>query len=195
MVSQLATPCVPYGVAMIRRTARTLLLPLALALAAGCSSSATKAGSSATSVASGGATTATASSGTSGSTAAGSTGTVAKSECEGLRKTIATMSVNWQVLVQLVNATKVSEWNERAKVIGSLPNFAENLDALQAAFGGSTGAADSVTYMRGANDIVQKGLGGDESAIASLKSYLGTNLVESLTKQAPIGQAFSDTGC
>jgi hypothetical protein len=99
------------------------------------------------------------------------------------------------VLVQLVNATKVSEWNDRVKVVGSLPKFAENLDDLQAAFGSSSAAADSISYMRGANDIVQKGLAGDEGAIASLKSYLGDNLVESLTKQSAIGQTFTDAGC
>jgi len=184
---------------MSRRTVRTLLFPLALVLAAGCSSSAAKSGSSSSSAA-GGATTvaksaavSTAAPGT--TTAAGATVTIAKGDCEKLKPLIATMSVDWQVLVQLVNATKVSEWNDRAKTIGSLPKFAETLDGLQAAFGSDKSAADSISYMRGANDIVQKGLGGDEGAIASLKTYLGTNLVDSLTKQAAIGKAFNDVGC
>ena len=49
--------------------------------------------------------------------------------------------------------------------------------------------------MKGADDIVARGLGGDAAASTDLAGYLGTNTTANINKQIDIGLAFDKTSC
>ena len=49
--------------------------------------------------------------------------------------------------------------------------------------------------MSGANDIVQRGIGGDANAKADLATYLGTDIAASVQQQIPISMAYEKSGC
>jgi hypothetical protein len=116
-------------------------------------------------------------------------------DCAALKQAVAGLIVNWQLVAQFPNEPDVSKWSERVKLIGTLPEFAKQLDTLAAKLGGNADASKAIEYMKGANDIVQKGLAGDATAPQQLTQYLGTDLTATLMKQAPISVAMSAAKC
>jgi hypothetical protein len=102
------------------------------------------------------------------------------------------MIVNWQVVIGLTNSP-TSEWAQVP--LGTIPKFGDQLAAITAALGSDADAAAALKFMSGANDIVQRGLGGDAAAQADLVTYMGTDISASVGKQLPISLAYSNAGC
>ena len=139
-----------------------------------------------------GATVAQASSNTSGAAATQPPAGRGNVDCAALKDALASMLINWQVVIGLSN-TPASEW---AKVpIGTISKFGDQLAAITAALGSDADAAAALSFMSGANDIVQRGLGGDTAAQADLAKYMGADISASIGKQLPISLAYSNAGC
>lgn len=102
------------------------------------------------------------------------------------------MIVNWQVVLGLANVD-VADW--ASTPVGSLSKFGDQLKVMSAALGSDADAAASLKFMTGANDIVQRGVGGDANAKADLAKYLGTDLTANVKQQLPISLAFAKSGC
>jgi hypothetical protein len=113
-------------------------------------------------------------------------------DCAGLNDALASMIVNWQVVIGLTNSP-TSEWAQVP--LGTIPKFGDQLAAITAALGSDADAAAALKFMSGANDIVQRGLGGDAAAQADLVTYMGTDISASVGKQLPISLAYSNAGC
>ncbi len=138
------------------------------------------------------ATVAPASSNTSGTAATQPAAAGGKVECAGLQEALASMIVNWQVVIGMSNSP-TSEWAQIP--LGTVPKFGDQLAAITAALGSDADAAAALSFMSGANDIVQRGLGGDTAAQADLATYMGADISASIGKQLPISIAFSNAGC
>lgn len=182
---------------LLRTAAVTVALVAALTACSGSGGKDTAAsGSGATTAttagASAGDTTATS---VAGSGSGSSTGTAASGECSTLVEAITEMSGTWQIYVQLPGIPDVAEWKRIIEPMGLKHTFTETLDTLSATFGGDKDAADAITYMRTADGIVQKGLGGDKAAVEELKTHIGVNVMEALLKQAPISKELGARGC
>ncbi len=115
-----------------------------------------------------------------------------KVDCAGLQDDLASMIVNWQLVIGL-SGSPTTEWAQVP--VGTLPKFGEQLAAINAALGSDADAAAALSFMSGANDIVQRGRGGDAAAQADLATYLGTDVSANLYKQLPISLAYSNAGC
>jgi hypothetical protein len=115
-----------------------------------------------------------------------------KADCTGLKEALANMLVNWQVEIGLSNAD-VKEW--ATTPIGTLSKFGDQLKVISAALGSDADAAAALKFMAGANDIVQRGIGGDATAKADLATYMGTDISASIQKQLPISVAYQKAGC
>jgi hypothetical protein len=113
-------------------------------------------------------------------------------DCAALKDNLANMSINWQVTIGLTNSAS-SEWAEIP--IGSVAQFGDQLAVITAALGSDADAAEALSFMSGANDIVQRGLGGDAAAQADLSAYLGTDIGSNVGKQIPIVSAYQNAGC
>lgn len=113
-------------------------------------------------------------------------------DCAALKTNLADMTINWQVVIGL-SKTPTSEWPQTP--IGSITKFGDQLTAITAALSDDSEAADALSYMAGANDIVARGLGGDSTAQADLATYLGTDITANVSKQLPISLAYSNAGC
>jgi hypothetical protein len=113
-------------------------------------------------------------------------------DCAALKTNLADMTINWQVVIGLSN-TPTSEWAQTP--IGSITKFGDQLTAITAALSDDSDAADALSYMAGANDIVVRGLGGDSTAQADLATYMGTDITANVSKQLPISLAYSNAGC
>ena len=113
-------------------------------------------------------------------------------DCNALKTSIADMTVNWQLVIGMTNSP-TSEWSQIP--LGSVPKFGDQLAVLTAALGSDADAASALSYMSGANDIVQRGLGGDSTAQADLAAYMGTDVGANVTKQVPISIAYDSVGC
>ncbi len=139
-----------------------------------------------------GATVAQASSHTSGAAPTQPPAAGGNVDCAALKDAMASMLVNWQVVIGLSN-TPTSEWAQVP--IGTISKFGDQLAAITAALGSDADAAAALSFMSGANDIVKRGLGGDAAAQADLTTYMGTDISASIGKQLPISLAFSNAGC
>jgi hypothetical protein len=113
-------------------------------------------------------------------------------DCAALKTNMADMAINWQVVIGL-SRTPTSEWPQTP--IGSITKFGDQLTAITAALSDDSDAADALSFMAGANDIVARGLGGDSTAQADLTTYLGTDITALVSKQLPISLAYSNAGC
>ncbi len=113
-------------------------------------------------------------------------------DCAALQTNLADIVINWQVVIGMTNSP-TSEWSQIP--IGSVPKFGDQLAALTAALGSDADAASALSYMSGANDIVERGLGGDSTAQADLAAYMGTDVGANVGKQLPISIAYENAGC
>lgn len=166
-------------------------LPLAVLLLV--SSALTACGSDAKPAASGSnATVAEASSATSGADATQPATATGNVDCAGLKDALASMLVNWQVVIGLSNSP-TSEWAQIP--LGTIPKFGDQLATITAALGKDADAAAALSFMSGANDIVARGLGGDSAAQADLATYMGADISANVGKQLPISLAYSNAGC
>lgn len=180
----------------LRTAAVTLALVAALTACSGSSGKDTAAsGSGATTATTDGPATVATTAPAEGSGSGSSTGTAASGECATLVEAITEMSGTWQIYVQLPGIPDVAEWKRIIEPMGLKHTFTETLDTLSATFGGDKDSADAITYMRTADGIVQKGLGGDKAAVEELKSHIGVNVMEALLKQAPISKQLGARGC
>ena len=93
------------------------------------------------------------------------------------------MTINWQVVIGLTNSP-ATEWAEIP--IGSIAKFGDQLAVITAALGSDAEAAEALTFMSGANDIVERGMGGDAAAQADLVAYMGADIAANVGKQLPI---------
>ena len=113
-------------------------------------------------------------------------------DCAALKLNLADMLVNWQVVIGLSNSPS-TEW--ASIPLGSIAKFGDQLAVINAALGSDSAAAAALSYMSGANDIVERGLGGDAAAQADLAAYMGTDIGANVGKQLPISIAYQDAGC
>jgi hypothetical protein len=113
-------------------------------------------------------------------------------DCTALKDSLANMTVNWQLVIGLTNSPS-TEWAQIP--LGSLPKFGDQLAVITTGLGSDGDAADALSFMSGANDIVQRGLGGDSAAQADLVTYMGTDVAANVGKQIPIVTAYSNAGC
>jgi len=113
-------------------------------------------------------------------------------DCAAVKDAYAKLIVNTQILVQLPNTADVAAWPTD---IGTMSEFGAQLEQLAAAVGSNADAAAAVAFYQGANDIAERGYGGDNTAVADLAAYLGTDLTAVISKQVPIGVALSTLGC
>ncbi len=137
--------------------------------------------------------------GTGSETTAGSSNTnspdttpTGEADCAALKDAITGLTINWQIVLGLSNS-ETSEW--ATLPIGTLPDLGNQIATLSAALSGDSDAVDALAYMKGAADIVDRGRGGDAAAKDDLAAYLGTDLTANVSKQVPIGIAFSNLGC
>jgi len=169
--------------------------PLLVAVVVGCGSSKSTT-PAAPKVSSGNASPSSSRPVTSPTTAKASSGKSSGSvDCAAVKSAVAGLIVNWQLVAQLPKESDVSQWPERVKLIGTLPEFGKQLDTLQAQLGSNADAKQAIEFMQAANAIVEKGLGGDATAPQQLAQYLGDDLTKTLTKQVPIGLAMSAAKC
>jgi len=113
-------------------------------------------------------------------------------DCAALKDAYARVVVNTQILAQLPNTADVAQWPTD---IGTMSEFGAQLEQLAAAVGSNADAAAAVAFYQGANDIAQRGYGGDASAVADLAAYLGSDLTAVISQQVPIATALSTVGC
>jgi hypothetical protein len=113
-------------------------------------------------------------------------------DCTSLKDNLANMTINWQVVIGLTNSPS-SEWAQIP--LGSIAKFGDQLAVITAALGSDGDAAEALSFMSGANDIVQRGLGGDAAAQADLTAYMGTDVTANISKQIPIVTAYQNAGC
>ena len=112
--------------------------------------------------------------------------------CDELKVTLAGLTTNWQVVIGLVNAP-TSDWDDVP--LGNITEFGNQIETVDAALGKNSQAAGALDYMSGANDIVERGLGGDTTAQKDLADYLGPDASVNVNKQIPIALAFQNAGC
>lgn len=113
-------------------------------------------------------------------------------DCEALKLTLATIGINWQLVIGLTNSPS-TEWAQIP--IGSITEFGDQLAVASVALGGDGEAAAALSFMSGANDIVVRGLGGDSTAQADLTTYMGSDVMANVSKQLPISMAYQSLGC
>lgn len=110
-------------------------------------------------------------------------------DCAAVEDALSKVFVNWQMVQGFAKHRELSDWADSVKRLGTLPRFGEQLDVLENALGEDQRASRAIAFMRGANAIVQKGLGGDDSAPADLARYLGSDDDALVSKYAWIGLA------
>ena len=113
-------------------------------------------------------------------------------DCAALQTNLADIVVNWQVVIGMTNSPS-SEWAQIP--LGSVAKFGDQLAAVNSQLGSDAAAAEALSYMSGANDIVVRGLGGDAAAQADLKEYMGSDVGVNVGKQLPISIAYQNAGC
>ena len=121
--------------------------------------------------------------------ATGGGGTV---DCAAVKEALAKIIINWQVTIGLSN-TPVTDW--ATIPLGSITTFGDQLATVTTALGSDADAAAALAFMSGANDIIQKGIGGDAAAQADLETYMGVDTGANLAKQLPISAAYQNAGC
>ncbi len=119
-------------------------------------------------------------------------GSAGSSDCAALGDALARILVNWQVVLGLANSP-ATEW--ATLPIGTLPEFGAQLATVSGALGSDSAAADAISFMSGANDIVIRGTGGDAAAQADLATYLGSDVTANIYKQQDISLAYANTTC
>lgn len=116
----------------------------------------------------------------------------AEFDCAVVKPLVASAGVNIQLITQLGSIPEVSSWSVS---IGSLPDFDTQLAAMSVLAPFDPGVAEQLVFFRGADEIVQRGLGGDAEAPAQLAAYLGDDIAATLARQIPFGAALAAAGC
>lgn len=171
---------------MIQRTMLGLVIGIAALSGAACSSSSNSGSEPSKSSSVSPDTTAAAVSNSTG-------GAASAIDCVGLKDDFGSLTVNWQLIIQLPNQASVAEW--ATLPVGSISEFGQQLDRLSALQQSDPSVGDSIAFMSGANEIVQRGLSGDETASPALAEYLGDDVSGLIMKQMPFGPAFDAAGC
>ena len=113
-------------------------------------------------------------------------------DCAAVKDALGGFIVNTQIIIQLPNQSDVTTWPTG---IGTMPDFGAQLDTLAALEPFDPGVADTLSFFTGANEIAQRGYGGDTAAPGELATYIGTDVSALLSKQIPIGMAMDAAGC
>lgn len=113
-------------------------------------------------------------------------------DCGVLEPLVASAAVNIQLVVQLASIPDVSSWTV---YVGSLPDFGSQLSAMTVLEPFDAGVAEQLVFFRGADEIVQRGLGGDAAAPAELAGYLGDDIAATLLRRVPFSDAMAAAGC
>ena len=166
---------------MSRATVGALVLMVAV-LGACSDSDSSKAGSVASAVADAPAS----------DTTGGASSAAGSFDCDAIKDTMGGFMVNTQLVVQLGSQADVAQWPTD---IGTMPEFATQLEALKVLQQYDDGVADTLTFFEGANDIAQRGYAGDAAAAGELAAYIGPDLAVVLSKQIPLGMALDAAGC
>jgi hypothetical protein len=129
---------------------------------------------------------------TAGAAAAQQPATGGSIDCAAVKAALAKIIINWQVVIGLPN-TATTQWATLPQ--GTLSEFGDQLATVTAALSSDADAADALQFMSGANEIVQRGLGGDAAAQADLAAYMGTDTGANFAKQSKIAVAYQHAGC
>jgi hypothetical protein len=113
-------------------------------------------------------------------------------DCAAVEDAFSYALVNIQIVAQLGNQSDVTQWMTG---VGTMPEFADQLNALKVLIPYDGGVADSIAFFEGANEIAQRGFAGDTAAPAELATYIGPDLTAVLSKQIPFGMASEAAGC
>jgi hypothetical protein len=113
-------------------------------------------------------------------------------DCVAVKDALGGFVVNTQIVVQLPNESDVANWPTG---IGTMPEFGAQLDTLAVLAPYDPGVADTLAFFKGADEIAQRGYGGDTAAPGELATYIGTDVSAVLSKQIPIGIAMDAAGC
>ena len=116
-------------------------------------------------------------------------------ECTTLTDATGRMILNWQLVAQLGDKPDLTEWPTADSIVGRISELGDQLDTIDAQLGDDTAAAEQIAFMRNANEIVQRGIGGDAAAPAELSDLLGGDMASTLARKTPILQASGDAGC
>lgn len=129
---------------------------------------------------------------TTGSAPAGAASDASATDCAALADALGRINVNWQIVIGLVDSP-TTEW--ATLPIGTLSEFGTQLSTVSAGLGSDSAAADAISFMSAANDIVVRGEGGDASAQADLATYLGSDVTANVYKQRDVSLAFANSSC
>jgi len=113
-------------------------------------------------------------------------------DCAAVNDVMGYAVVNIQVVAQLGNQPDVTQWMTG---VGTMSEFASQLDVLASLEPYDAGVADAIAYYRGANEIAQRGFAGDTAAPAELTAYIGADIAEALAKKVSFGIAADAAGC
>lgn len=113
-------------------------------------------------------------------------------DCAAVTDALGYAIVNIQLIAQLGTQSDVTQWSPG---IGTMPEFANQLDVLATLEPYDSGVADAVDFYRGANDIAQRGYAGDTTAPADLATYVGSDITAVLAKKIAFATAADAAGC
>ncbi len=113
-------------------------------------------------------------------------------DCAAVTDAFGHAIVNIQLISQLGTQTDVTQW---LTGVGTMPEFANQLDVLATLEPYDDGVADAIAFYRGANDIAQRGYAGDTAAPGELATYVGPDVAEVLGKKIPFAVAADAAGC
>jgi hypothetical protein len=113
-------------------------------------------------------------------------------DCAAVKAALAKIIINWQVTIGLPN-TPSAQWATLPQ--GTITEFGDQLATVTSALSSDADAAEALQFMSGANDIVQRGVGGDAAAQADLAAYMGTDTGANFAKQSKIAVAYQHAGC
>jgi hypothetical protein len=118
---------------------------------------------------------------------------VAEDRCQVMNGALKGLKINWQLVAQLQDEPDVSKWS--GLKLGDLDKLGDQVKALAELAEHDPDTKDALEFVAGAEEIVRNGVGGDASAPAALKQYLGGELRSVVLKISPVETAFGASGC
>lgn len=113
-------------------------------------------------------------------------------DCAAVEFAFGALIVNSQVIVQLANQSDITQWST---IVGTMPEFAAQLDTLRALEQYGDDVAASIDFYAEANEIAQRGYAGDAGAAEELAAFVGTDVGAALAKRTPLAIAFDAADC